>query len=350
MFRWLQAVPIESYSLEVRWDALGDLIRPSHRRRYEGAEDVALPLTEERYRVRGFDTSDAVENLFYTFVKRDGSWRIASDTDLDDLGITSARHMWDFGPLDIQREGRFLFVTHACRGQRPCSRVPEELPRLAQAGFDRVDRYWEDWDRRVIVKIPATEQQLVRMLQVTFDIENFVAFTYSTLDTAEGVEFTAPRIVFNEEALATRSAPSVVEVLAHELVHVGTRPAAGAFIPVFIEEGFAEHIAAEGRPGARGFLAESLRTGLVDARLPEDYEFLVGDAAEVLGQYRKGQSAVDYFGERWGMDTFRDFYRDLGGRRLEAGTARYHLTDALKEHTGLGFAGFQRAWASSIQE
>jgi hypothetical protein len=307
-------------------------------------------LTEERYRVRRFDASDAVEDIFYTFVKRDGEWRIASDTDLDDLGIPSARHMWDFGPLEIQREGRFLFVTHACRGQRPCSRVPAALPGLARTALERVDRYWDDWNRRVVVTIPATSDQLVRMLQVTFDVENFVAFAYSTLDTDDGIEFTAPRIVFNENALATRSSTSVVRVLAHELLHVATRAAAGLFVPVFVEEGFAEHVASDGAPGAGGFLAESLRAGLVEPRLPEDYEFVVGDAAEILGQYRKGQSAVDYFVERWGMDAFRDFYRDLGGRRIEAGTARYQLTDALEEYTGLPFAGFQRAWASSIAQ
>ena len=38
MFRWFQGMPIESYALEARWDALGDLVRPSDRRRHEAAE------------------------------------------------------------------------------------------------------------------------------------------------------------------------------------------------------------------------------------------------------------------------------------------------------------------------
>ncbi len=132
LFDWMQTAPLESYRLAASWES-GDLVRPSDRRSYRGAAEVSIPVTTERYRFRDYDTDAAVETMYYTFVKFDGRWKIAADTDLSDLGLRSARHLWDFGPLEVRREENFLLITHDCEGDSPrCSRLPAGFIALAR--------------------------------------------------------------------------------------------------------------------------------------------------------------------------------------------------------------------------
>lgn len=349
MFEWMEDVPFRSYRLRAAWERVGDLIRPSDRRRYPDAEDAALPVTEELYRIAGADTAPAIEDHFYTFVKQDGQWLVAEDGDLDDLGLQTARHMWDFGPVDLTERGRFLVMEHPCRRKRPCGELPRGFFSLAEQALERVGNYWSRRaGDRIVVLVPSSRRELARMLQVTFDTQNFVAFAYSTVDSRSGYDFTAPRIVFNNKSLANRSEESVLGILAHELLHVATRRASGPFVPVFIEEGFADYVGNDASLASLGFLEAEIRAGIFDRRLPRDFEFVVGDGTSIFRNYQESHSAVRFFIERWGMDEFVRFYRDLGRREIAAGTARYQLNDALKDAIGLSLREFERAWADSI--
>lgn len=349
LFEWMEDVPFRSYRLRAVWKRAGDLIRPSDRGRYPGAEDAALPVTEELYRIAGADTAPAIEDLFYTFVKKDGQWLVAGDGDLDDLGLHTARHMWDFGPVDLTQEGRFLVIEHPCRRKRPCGELPAGFFSLADQALDRVGRFWNGpAGDTIVVLVPSSDKELGRMLQVTFDTANFVAFAYSTVDLRRGYDFTAPRIVFNHKSLANRSDESVLGILAHELLHVVTRRASGPFTPVFIEEGFADYVGNDADVASLVFLSAEIGAGRFDRRLPQDFEFIVGDSTSIFRNYQESHSAVRFFLERWGLDEFVRFYRDLGRRQIAAGTARYQLNDALKDAVGLSLREFERAWADSI--
>ena len=88
--------------------------------------------------------------------------------------------------------------------------------------------------------------------------------------------------------------------------------------------------------------------GAGSPRLPEDYEFFVGDAGTVFGSYQRSLSAVAYFVERWGFRRFHRFYATLGRATREPGTYRYHLDRAFEKTIGMGRREFERAWASSI--
>jgi hypothetical protein len=77
LFERMTGVPLASYRLEARPDRFGDLATASVEKSYPEADAVSIPVTEERYRLEGFDTEEAIEDMFFTFVERDGEWLIA---------------------------------------------------------------------------------------------------------------------------------------------------------------------------------------------------------------------------------------------------------------------------------
>ncbi|MFN2388266.1 MAG: hypothetical protein ABR575_01465 [Actinomycetota bacterium] len=355
LFDWIADVPLASYELTVRWDRVGDLARQQDRVRYPSASDVAIPLTEERYRIEGYDERPAIEDMYFTFVKEEGRWKVAGDSDLDDLALYSGRHLWDFGPVIAQTEGRFLLLSHPCgydgvgpNRAGPCVRLNPEILEFAGRELDLVERYWKaPWEGEVVVVAPATEGELRRMLQATFDLGKFVAFAYATVDANRGLDFTGNRIVLNSAALSGRSSPTTSRVLAHELLHIVTRRASGPFVPVFVEEGFAEYVSYDGSPWL-SFLRGEVAAGRFDGRLPRDFEFLTGGGTEIYRSYQEAQSAVVYFIDRWGLERFARFYRILGSTGAAAGSTRFHVDRALRRATGESYKTFQEGWASSL--
>jgi hypothetical protein len=137
-------------------------------------------------------------------------------------------------------------------------------------------------------------------------------------------------------------------VLAHELLHIATRYSSGPFVPVFIEEGLADYIGNDGSAEALSFLASEVSGGIFDRALPRDFEFTTGTGTDIFRSYQESHSAVRFFLLRWGLKRFTRFYRELGSREVRAGTARYHLSDALEKVLGLGYERFQKLWADSL--
>lgn len=348
LFRGLSDVPLASFRYRVAWERRGDLVRAQDKARYLGAEEVSIPLTEERYRIAGYDRAEAVEDLFYTFVKQNDEWLIAEDSDLNDITMYSARHLWDFGPLRSSESEHFLMLEHPCR-KSGCRSMGEDFLDLAEQGWDQARRYWDGpFQRRIVVLVPRTGDELKRIIQSTFDLENFVAFAYSTVDPLDGVDYTGHRIIPNPKAFEGRDPNSVLQILAHELLHVATRESAGPFVPIFVDEGFADYVGYSDDPSALAFFNSDVAAGLFNGQLPEDFEFTIGDGTEIYRSYQKAQSAVRFFIDRFGLRAFNRFYRFLGRKEIAAGTARYHIDQAFRRTTGMGYDAFQRAWTSSI--
>jgi hypothetical protein len=346
VFEWMRRIPFASYDLHADWSVYGDVARPSDEALYLGAEDVTIPVTVERYRVKGLDDAPAAEDLYLTFVKRDGEWRVAGDQSVEDAGFQSVRHLWDFGPVVVRRHGRFSIFRHPCTDQDVCARLPEGTPALLDAALAKARRYWSGpWPKRVGVVVPDTGKELRRMLQASFDVTEFIAFAYSTTD--EG-RYTAPRVVLNWRTLQSRSADSVARVFAHELVHVGTRSSSGPYVPIFVDEGFADYASNEGSAASLSFFHFQRSVGAVDGSLPRDFEFTTGSGSAIFLNYQTAQSAVGFFVQRWGLGAFERFYKDLGRRRTAPGTADYHVSRALRRAIGIGLRRFERAWADSL--
>jgi hypothetical protein len=346
MWRYSEAVPLKTYRYVVDWARLGDLVRPSDEKRYPGAESVSIPLTQERYRLKAFDEAEAVEDVYFTFVKRDGEWLIAGDDDLDDIGLMSVRHPWDLGPLVATRSEHFLALGPACDNDGAYC-ADQDLLARAEDALDRLTPTWTvPWNDQVILVVPPSGEALARMLQASFDPNDFVAFAYATVDPAD-LSYTGDRIIVNPAVMAGRPSNDVLRILAHELLHVATRDVAGAFIPLFIDEGLAEYVGYGGAPGLAYFNAV-VAAGLFDEKLPEDFEFSTGSADDIYLSYQEAQSAVRFFIDRWGFARFTKFYRRLGRVRVAPGLASWHADRALERTIGMELRGFEKAWASSI--
>src|SRR5688572_29901170 len=55
LFDNTDGISFADYDLVADWSRYGDLVRPSDVSRYADADTVSIPLTEERYRIKGFD-------------------------------------------------------------------------------------------------------------------------------------------------------------------------------------------------------------------------------------------------------------------------------------------------------
>jgi hypothetical protein len=349
-FGWGGGVPLASYRLVARFGLRGDLSSPSVRARYPDAQAVITPLTEERYRLEGFDRDEAVEDMYLTFVREDGRWLIGGDSDLASVGLPSARHMWDFGPIARLASPHFTLWTHPCGSPAGCVAIAPGFLGVMERALGRVDAVWTDrWSRRVPVLVPATPRELERIIQATFDVDNFVAFASTTIDLERGLRFSGDRVLLNWPSIAGRSDAGVVTILSHELLHVATRPVAGPFVPTFVDEGIAEYVGYGDDPGSLAYLDAVVAAGDFDGRLPRDFEFLTGRGSDIYTSYQEAQSAIRYFVERWGRDKLVALYRRLGRPHIAPGTATYHLDSALRATVGMGTARFERAWADSIE-
>jgi hypothetical protein len=135
--------------------------------------------------------------------------------------------------------------------------------------------------------------------------------------------------------------------MAHELLHIATRDASGPFVPLFVDEGFAELAGYGDTPGLEYFDA-IVAGGGFDSRLPEDFQFSTGTGNDIYMSYQEAQSAVRFFYDRWGPKEFIRFYKRVGRARIVEGLATWHVERALRSTIGMGLRGFEKAWASSI--
>jgi hypothetical protein len=218
----------------------------------------------------------------------------------------------------------------------------------ADAGIERVKKYWNEVPDKVLILVPGSQDEVERMIQATFDLENFVAFAYSTVDTSKGTRYTGNRIILNPPAFGGRSAQETGDILAHELLHIATRSASGPFVPVFVEEGFAEYVGHDANPDALGFLNSEIESGVFDAQIPEDFQFTIGTGSDIYRSYQKALSAVRFFIEKWGLDRFHRFYRALGRVDTAPGTTRYWVDKVMRRTIDTSASAFEKLWADSI--
>jgi hypothetical protein len=341
LFRGFLRIGLSTYELrlEPSWP---ELTTDRERARYGAAASPKVFQVEERWAVRGFDRRPAVDSLFLTFVRRDGTWRIASDSDLDDLALFSGRKLWEFGPVISLDSDHFRFLSHPdLRSAGPA------VLEAAERALRTVSGRWPDpVPARVLILAPSTGEELNRLIQATFDLDVFVAFAYSALDRRRDWDLVGHRIILNWENFARYPEEAREQVLAHELLHIATREVTGPMVPVFLEEGIADWVA-----GDRQTLVIEARVGrgTFDQRLPRDFEFIAGADEDIAASYEESWSAATYLVDRFGAEALAELYSTLGSVRLAPGTPRYHVGEAMRDVLGLGYDEFERRWADWLE-
>jgi hypothetical protein len=341
LFDGLRSLPLESYELELRTDEMPDLAA-GLAARYPGADEVFLPPVEAHYRLTGIDTIDAVDGYYYTFVLRGGRWRIVSDRDLEDVGLPSARNLWDYGPVHQQRTEHFTILHDPADRKRA-----EALGTLCEQGYARLKSTFSLGDTpgpgpdkavpaQIVVVLPHTLDQLREILQATFDLSNFVAFASAAVDRDDDWRSTAPRVYVQDVNLARSRRDFQLQTFHHEFTHVSAFALAGPFVPSWVHEGVADWMAS-------GEKAPSEVDGS-DGLLPEDWEFTTGGAESIIRAYDESTSAMAFLAVRKGKEAPLDLLAEIGELRSAPGTAEYRVDQGLQAVYGAGLDRFQADW------
>lgn len=341
LFDGLRSLPLASYGLELRTDEVPDLAA-GLAGRYPGAEAVFLPPVETHYRLTGTDTIDALDGYYYTFLLRGGRWRIVSDRDLEDVGLPSARNLWDYGPVHQQRTDHFTILHDPADRKRA-----EALGALCEQGYARLRSTFSLGETpdpgsnraiptRIVVVLPHTLDQLREILQATFDLSNFVAFASAGVDRDEDWKSTAPRVYVQDVNLSRSRRDFQLQTFHHEFTHVSAFALAGPFVPSWVHEGVADWMAG-------GEKAPSEVDGS-DGLLPEDWEFTTGGAESIIRAYDESTSAMAFLAARKGKSAPLDLLARIGELRAAPGTAEYRVDQGLRAVYGAGLDEFQEDW------
>jgi hypothetical protein len=330
LFDGLRTVPLASFHLRLRPDEIPDL-STGLRDRY-AADDVFLPPVEAHYRIEGSDSIDALDSFYYTFLFREGRWRIVSDTDLEDLGLPSARNLWDFGPVGREKSAHFTILFNPVDKKRA-----QALLGFCEEAYGRLtDTFNRALPAQVVVVLPHSLDELRDMLQATFDLTNFVAFASSSVDRDNGWQSTAPRVYIQDTNLSRNRRDFQLETFHHELTHVAAFPLAGPFIPSWVHEGVADWMAT-GRGGPA-------KVDTPNPHLPDDYEFTTGGGESILTAYEEATSAIAFLAKARGKTAPLDLLAKVGETRSAPGTSEYHTDQGLRAVYGAGKAEFEKAW------
>jgi hypothetical protein len=341
LFDGLRSLPLAAYDLELRTDEMPDL-GPGLAARYPSAEAVFLPPVEAHYRLTGIDTIDAVDGYYYTFLLREGRWRIVSDRDLEDIGLPSARNLWDYGPVSQQRTEHFTVLHDPADRKRA-----EAIGGLCEQGYARLTATFLSGDTpgpgsgaavpaQIVVVLPHSLDQLREILQATFDLSNFVAFASATVDRDDDWESTAPRVYVQDTNLARSRRDFQLQTFHHEFTHVAAFSLAGPFVPSWVHEGLADWMASGEQP--------SSEVDGTDGVLPEEWEFTTGGGEAILRAYDESTSAMAFLAARKGKGAPLDLLRRVGELRAAPGTSRYRVDQGLQAVYGAGLDQFQKDW------
>ncbi|HKY75103.1 MAG TPA: hypothetical protein VJS45_03110 [Acidimicrobiia bacterium] len=331
LFDGLRSLPLASYELELRTDEIPDLAS-GLAARYPGAEAVLLPPVETHYRLTGIDTIDAIDGYYYTFLLRGGRWRIVSDRDLEDVGLPSARNLWDFGPVHQQRTDHFTILHDPADRKRA-----EALGALCEQGYARLKSVFDKAvPEQIVVVLPHTLDQLREILQATFDLSNFVAFASAAVDRDDDWRSTAPRVYVQDVNLSRSRRDFQLQTFHHEFTHVSAFALAGPFVPSWVHEGVADWMASgENEPS---------EVDGSDGLLPEDWEFTTGGAESIIRAYDESTSAMAFLAARKGKTAPLDLLAEIGELRAAPGTAEYRVDQGLRAVYGASLDQFQKDW------
>jgi hypothetical protein len=161
---------------------------------------------------------------------------------------------------------------------------------------------------------------------------------------------TGERIVLHPDVFTGLSPSGRRLVLTHELTHVATRRATGPAVPIWLAEGYADHVGYAGMSLPLSVTAArvqaDVRAGRVPDRLPVDADF--DPANPALAQaYEQAWLVVRLLADRYGQDGLLRFYRAVG-REREADPAGA-VERALRSELGSSTAELTAEWRAALQ-
>ncbi len=271
----------------------------------DGAESTVAAT----WRFAGFDRTPASADVSVGL--RDDGERVAL-TSLGGDGQISP--LWLSGPVEVRRTPRTLVVVDGTAAEA------DRYAARAQAAVPVVRRVLPQWDRGLVVEVPATGTALETTLAAEPGTYDQIAAVTTSEDGTTGSD--APVHVFvNPDVFGTLEDTGAQVVMSHEVTHVAT----GAWtsrLPLWLLEGFADYVALRDvdlpvESAAAQALAEVRRDGPPRA-LPDAADFGSG-AAELGATYESSWLACRLLAADAGEAALVSFYRAVdGGEPLPA--------------------------------
>ncbi|MGZ4143136.1 MAG: hypothetical protein ACXVQY_11555 [Actinomycetota bacterium] len=342
-FTRMRALPLGTYSLAFDPNGYDDLA-PALLTQPAG-DEVHVVSVLEQIGFRSYDASPSSDDLYLTVIRRGTTWSIVADDSLDALGFLSSRNVWDFGPVGQIARGGVLVLYQGDRSV--ADRILTST--LGAIAYDKST--WPlSWRARTVVVIPRTTAELSRILQTTFDLGPFVAFSSSSLSRPGGAyRLTGHRVYVQPGTFFGTPVAYQEDTLSHELLHVATRGDAGEFTPSWMDEGVAQDYGQRSLPALVDLRAR-IADGSFTGHLPDDFDFSIGSDADIHLSYEAASSFVEYAISRFGKNAGATLYDALGKESpVSFGTARYHLDHAARAAFGVGFDALEQGWARSVR-
>ncbi|HET6815621.1 MAG TPA: hypothetical protein VFH66_00135 [Mycobacteriales bacterium] len=298
------------------------------------------------YRLRGFDPRPTNLAQFPTFVQRSGIWYLTSLSDFAAAGEASSRELWDYGRVVVVRRPRVLVLGHP--GEESTMQL---IAAEAAADIPRVTAVWGSaWARKVVVLVPATQQELSKVVADYGDLDHIAAVATAEVQTHPGrPDPVGDRVGINPNNWPKLSPLGRQIVLTHELTHVATRSVTGAAMPTWLAEGFADYVGYLGSDVPTTFAAQELaadvRAGRVPARLPGDDQFN-GDSKRLSQAYEGAWLACRLIADRHGQAALVRFYRMVGTSSSSQSEALAAASHAVLHES---FTRFTRDWRAFLR-
>jgi hypothetical protein len=343
LFANLAAVPLASWSYT--FDPSSDQ-PPNHATARYHATVWAPSTFALHYQLRGFDPRPTNLAQYPTFVQRQGAWYLTSFSDFAGAGESSARELWDYGPVVVVRRPRVLVLGHPAQ-QSTLGLIADE----AAADIPRVTAVWGPrWARRVVVLVPSTQRELSKVVDDYGNLDHIAAVATAEVQTHPGhPDPVGDRVGINPDNWPKLSSLGRQIVLTHELTHVATRSVTGAAMPTWLAEGFADYVGYLGSGVPTGFAAQELaadvKAGHVPSSLPDDAQF--DGASKRLSQaYEGAWLACRLIAERHGQAALVRFYRAVGTSPSSQSEA---LAAASTKVLHESFTRFTREWRAFLR-
>ncbi|AXX28705.1 hypothetical protein KCV87_13540 [Actinosynnema pretiosum subsp. pretiosum] len=323
LFAALAEVPLAEWSYRVA-EAAGD---------ESGGDERALTVLLS-HRLSGVDERAGEKPLGYLFSRRGDRWRLTSDTA---PGRTTWRGPWDFGPVRAGAARGGLVLAHP-GGEAQAARALVELD-------DAVDAVTEvlgpRWSGRVAVLVPSGDAELRALVGDGFASGGLAAVAVSD-PVVPGQAPTGQRVVLNPVVVAPLPDVQFRVLLRHEITHVATRASVVDGAPMWLLEGFADHVGhrGSGLPADQvaPALAARVRAGAPPSALPPDADFR---GAGIDLAYQEAWSFAEHLARAHGEPALLALHDRLTALGPAAGS---DVDAALRATTGAGLTEQLTAW------
>lgn len=223
--------------------------------------------------------------------------------------------------------------------------------KMADRAVTEVAKHWERvWPRTVTIIAPKDGATFRDQIGRADDLSQVAAVTNGPVD-ASGLA-TQDRVVLNPDAFTRLTTKGRQFVITHESTHVAVRSSLSGAAPLWLVEGFADHVGYSGSGRRRAELAAPLLTDVAGGkgpkRLPTQADFDPSQG-EIAPTYLGAWLAVDLIARRRGESMLQRFYAasTVVGSPTQADIA---MDTAFVDVLGTTRAQFTRQWLTELNQ